>query len=65
MLLFRYGVLILLWESILFLSFDFLFGTIKDPLFSRVTQEYFWSFVPLIIAEIEMVWIPQTFPHKR
>lgn len=43
---------------------DFLFGTIKDPLFSRVVQEYFWSFVPLVIAEIVMVWIPQTFPHR-
>ncbi len=44
---------------------DFLFGSIEDPLFARVVQEYFWSFVPLIIAEILMVWVPQTFPRRR
>ncbi|RXK62838.1 DUF2306 domain-containing protein [Lacibacter luteus] len=44
-------------------SLDFLFGKVADPLYSRVVQEYFWSFVPLIIAEIFIVWIPQTFPH--
>lgn len=40
-------------------SFDFLFGDIKDPMFARTVQEYFWSFVPLLIAEITMVWWPQ------
>lgn len=44
---------------------DFLFGKVNVPLYARVVQEYFWSFVPLIIAEIVMVWIPQTFPHRR
>jgi uncharacterized membrane protein len=40
------------------ISLDFLFGTIEDNTFRRVVQEYFWSFVPLIFAEIIMVWWP-------
>lgn len=43
-------------DSILPLSF--MFGTIEDPLFSRTVQEYFFSFVPLIIGEIFLTWIP-------
>ena len=39
-------------------SLEFLFGTIDDNTFRRVVQEYFWSFVPLIFAEIIMVWWP-------
>ena len=39
-------------------SLDFLFGSISDRTFRRVVNEYFFSFVPLIIAEILMVWIP-------
>lgn len=40
------------------LPLDFLFGTIEDPLFSRTVQEYFFSFVPLIIGEIFLTWLP-------
>lgn len=40
---------------------DFLFGEIADPTFRRVVNEYFFSFVPLIIAEIIMVWLPSVF----
>ena len=46
---------------------DFLFGKIEDRTFARVVQEYFWSFVPLLIAEIFMIWWPQvayTFKEK-
>jgi uncharacterized membrane protein len=45
------------------LPLDFLFGNITDPLFRRTVNEYFFSFVPLIIAEIIMVWIPSVY-HK-
>lgn len=41
------------------ISLDFLFGPIADSTFKRVVNEYFWSFVPLLIAEIIMVWWPQ------
>jgi len=47
---------------------DFLFGTIEDSTYRRVVNEYFFSFVPLIIAEIIMVWWPSvayTFKTKR
>ena len=37
---------------------DFLFGTIEDRLLRRVVNEYFWSFVPLIIGEVVMTWLP-------
>lgn len=40
------------------LPLDFLFGNIADPTFRRVVNEYFFSFVPLLIAEIIMVWWP-------
>ncbi|WP_462249364.1 DUF2306 domain-containing protein [Ferruginibacter sp.] len=43
---------------------DFLFGAVKDGLLRRVMNEYFFSFVPLIIAEICMVWIPAVY-HKK
>jgi len=39
-------------------SMDFLFGPIADPTFNRVVNEYFFSFVPLICAEIAMTWWP-------
>jgi uncharacterized membrane protein len=39
-------------------SLDFLFGKISDPLFDRTVNEYFFSFVPLIIGEIIMIWLP-------
>jgi hypothetical protein len=44
---------------------DFLFGKIDDPIYARVVQEYFWSFVPLILAEIWMVWIPAVYERKN
>ncbi len=37
---------------------DFLFGNIEDDTYRRVVNEYFFSFVPLIFAEIIMVWWP-------
>ncbi len=37
---------------------DFLFSNIEDPTFRRTVNEYFFSFVPLIIAEIVMTWLP-------
>ena len=40
------------------LPLDFMFGAIEEPLFRRVVNEYFFSFVPLIIAEIAMTWWP-------
>ena len=40
---------------------DFLFGNIEDPVFRRTVNEYFFSFVPLIIAEIIMVWWPSVY----
>jgi len=45
-------------------ALDFLFGNITDPTFRRVVNEYFFSFVPLLIAEIIMVWWPSVF-YKR
>ncbi len=36
----------------------FLFGQIEDPLFRRTANEYFFSFVPLLITEIRMIWWP-------
>ena len=39
-------------------SLDFLFGQIADETLRRVVNEYFWSFVPLIVAEVVMVWVP-------
>jgi uncharacterized membrane protein len=37
---------------------DFLFGPIEDSTYRRVVNEYFFSFVPLIVAEMFMVWWP-------
>jgi len=37
---------------------DILFSNIEDPTFRRTVNEYFFSFVPLIIAEIIMTWLP-------
>lgn len=37
---------------------EFFFGQIEDPTFNRVVNEYFFSFVPLIIGEIVMIWLP-------
>jgi uncharacterized membrane protein len=37
---------------------DFLFSHIEDPTFRRTVNEYFFSFVPLILAEITMTWLP-------
>lgn len=44
---------------------DFLFGNIEEPTFRRVVNEYFFSFVPLIFAEILMVWIPAVFQKNK
>lgn len=40
------------------ISLEFLFGKIDDPTFNRTVNEYFFSFVPLIIGEIFMIWLP-------
>ena len=39
-------------------SLDFMFGAIENSLLRRVVNEYFFSFVPLIIAEMVMIWWP-------
>ena len=44
---------------------DFLFGQISDGLTRRIVNEYFWSFVPLLVGEIFMVWIPSVYPSRR
>lgn len=44
-------------------SLNFLFGQIEDPTFRRVVNEYFFSFVPLLLAEMVMVWWPQIKPN--
>ncbi len=46
-------------------SLNFLFGTIEDATFRRVVNEYFFSFVPLLVAEIWMVWIPSVYYRKK
>lgn len=38
----------------------FMFGQIGDPIFNRTVNEYFFSFVPLLVAEILMIWIPDS-----
>lgn len=43
----------------------FMFGQIDDPVFNRTVNEYFFSFVPLLVAEICMIWIPAANPVKR
>lgn len=40
------------------ISLSFLFGTIPDPTFNRTVNEYFFSFVPLLIAEVFLTWLP-------
>lgn len=40
------------------MSLQFLFGGIEDRTFNRVVNEYFFSFVPLIVAEIFLTWLP-------
>jgi uncharacterized membrane protein len=39
-------------------SLDFLFGVTEDDLMRRVLNEYFFSFVPLLITEIIISWWP-------
>lgn len=40
------------------LPMSFLFGHIEDPTFNRTVNEYFFSFVPLLVTEIIMNWLP-------
>lgn len=48
------------------LPLNFLFGTIEDPTFNRTVNEYFFSFVPLLVAEVFLSWIPSLrFKKKR
>jgi len=37
---------------------SFLFGQIEDHLFRRTANEYFFSFAPLLVVEILMIWWP-------
>ena len=46
------------------LPLNFLFGNIQDGTLRRVVNEYFFSFVPLIFAEIIMVWWPSVYYKK-
>jgi uncharacterized membrane protein YozB (DUF420 family) len=39
-------------------SMSFLFGDIADSTFNRTVNEYFFSFVPLLVTEIIMTWLP-------
>ena len=45
-------------------SLSFFFGKIDDPIFNRSVNEYFFSFVPLLIGEIFMTWLPALRPRK-
>jgi uncharacterized membrane protein len=50
------------------LPLKFLFGEIKDSTYNRVVNEYFFSFVPLILAEIGLTWLPmlrRRLPAKK
>ncbi|WP_222983373.1 DUF2306 domain-containing protein [Flagellimonas meishanensis] len=40
------------------LPLDFLYGAIDDPELLRTVNEWLFSFVPLIIVEIAMIWVP-------
>lgn len=40
------------------ISLDFIFGAISDPLLRRTVNEYFFSFVPPLCAEIALTWWP-------
>ena len=46
------------------LPLDFLFGAIEDGTTRRIVNEYFWSFVPLLVAEVVMVWLPSVRRRK-
>ncbi len=47
------------------LPLDFLFGAIEDRTFRRVVNEYFFSFVPLLVTEILMIWIPAVYRNTK
>jgi uncharacterized membrane protein len=42
----------------------FLFGDIADPTFNRTVNEYFFSFVPLLVTEMIMTWLPALQTRK-
>lgn len=46
------------------LPLDFLFSNIEDPTFRRTVNEFFFSFVPLLIGEIIMTWLPAIKQYK-
>ena len=37
---------------------NLLFGSFEDPTLRRVVNEYFFSFVPLLVGEFFMTWLP-------
>ena len=47
------------------LPMDFLFGSIEDGLMRRVVNEYFFCFVPLLIVEIIMIWMPSVYYRRK
>jgi uncharacterized membrane protein len=44
---------------------DFIFGVIEDRNVKSVVNEWMFSFLPLILVEIIMVWIPSARQKKR
>lgn len=46
-------------------ALDFIFGSITDTQFRRVVNEYFFSFVPLLLTEIAMVWMPSVYLRRK
>lgn len=46
------------------LPINFFFSAIEDPSVRRTVNEWFFSFVPLLLVEIWMAWIPSLQQHK-
>ena len=46
-------------------SLSFFFGPIEDPTFTRVVNEYFFSFVPLLVGEFFLTWLPALRFRKK
>jgi uncharacterized membrane protein len=40
-------------------------GQIEDPTFSRTVNEYFFAFVPLLIGEVFLIWLPTLMSIKE
>ncbi len=46
------------------LPLEFFLGVIEDKAVRRVVNEWFFSLMPLIVAEIWMIWIPSVWQKK-